>query len=240
MGVLVLALAAGTVSADAMPPQPRPSASAKDSQAAPSHQAPSQQKSGSPGKAHGSSAAAEPTTDNAVYAYDAAGRLVGVTDPAGQTARYRYDKVGNRLGIDRFASNTLSVLSVVPVRAVPGAKITLSGTGFSTTAANNNVTIGGKTAAVTSAFATRLTVTVPANAVSGKVAVTAGGSTAEAAETFTVASPGPTISAVAPVSGVEGTQVTLTGTGFASAATDNLVRFNAAPSPRRSVPPTPP
>ncbi|MGW2182859.1 RHS repeat domain-containing protein [Streptomyces sp. NPDC001732] len=71
--------------------------------------------------------AAAPTISDAVYAYDAAGRLVGATDPGGETARYRYDEASNRLGADRFASSTLSVLSVV--RAVAGAKVTLSGTG---------------------------------------------------------------------------------------------------------------
>ncbi|MGW1894199.1 IPT/TIG domain-containing protein [Streptomyces sp. NPDC002004] len=149
-----------------------------------------------------------------------------MTDPSGETARYRYDRAGNRLGIDRFASSTLSVLSVVPVRAAPGAKVTLSGTGFSTTAANNKVTFGGKTATVTSASATRLVVTVPTGANSGKVAVTVGGSTAEAGESFTVASSGPAITKIDPVSGVPGTEVTLTGSGFASATTDNVVRFN--------------
>ncbi|MDQ1042023.1 IPT/TIG domain-containing protein [Streptomyces sp. V4I2] len=171
-------------------------------------------------------AAAEPTTDNAVYAYDAAGRLVGVTDPDGETARYRYDKAGNRLGIDRFTSSTLSVLSIVPVRAPVGAKVTLSGTGFATTAAGNTVTFGGKAATVASASATRLVVTVPSSgAVSGTVSVTAGGSTAEAPESFTVAS-GPTISKVEPATGAPGAEVSVSGAGFAAAATDNVVRFN--------------
>lgn len=121
-----------------------------------------------------SGAADAPTTSDAVYAYDAAGRLVGVTDPGGETARHRYDEAGNRLGVDRFASSTLSVLSVVPVRAVAGAKVTLSGTGFSTATANNAVSFGGKAAVVTSATATRLTATVPTGAVDGKVSVTVG------------------------------------------------------------------
>lgn len=68
--------------------------------------------------------------------------------------------------------------------------------------------------------------TVPADAASGKVAVTVGGSSVEAAESFTVASAGPTISKIAPVSGVSGTQVTLSGTGFAASAAENVVRFN--------------
>ncbi|MFK4148214.1 RHS repeat-associated core domain-containing protein [Streptomyces sp. NPDC004065] len=166
-----------------------------------------------------------------MYAYDAAGRLVGVTDPGGQTARYRYDQSGNRLGVDRYASSTLSVLSVVPVRAAPGAKVTLSGTGFSPTAANNTVAFGGRAATVDSASATRLVVTVPSAAAGGKVTVSVGGSTAEANESFVVLPPGPAISKIEPTAGAPGTEVYLTGTGFAPAATDNVVRFNGLVAP---------
>ncbi|WP_455753186.1 RHS repeat-associated core domain-containing protein [Streptomyces chartreusis] len=149
-----------------------------------------------------------------------------MTDPGGETARYRYDKAGNRLGVDRFASSSVSVLSVVPVHAAPGAKVTISGTGFSSIAANNAVTFGGSKASVSSASVTRLAVTVPAGAVSGKVAVTVGGASAEAAESFTVASSGPTISKVEPSSGAPGAEVVISGDGFAAAATENVVRFN--------------
>ncbi|GAA4027034.1 hypothetical protein GCM10022232_85930 [Streptomyces plumbiresistens] len=226
VGALVLALAVGSVSADAVPlPEPTPQTTGAAKADVRSSSQPPLTATGSPGQTPDVSAA-EPTTDNAVYAYDAAGRLVGVTDPDGETARYRYDKAGNRLGIDRFTSSTLTVLSVVPVRAAPGARVTLSGTGFSSTTANNTVTFGGKTATITSASATRLVVTIPSNAVSGKVAATVGGSTTEAAESFTVASAGPTISKVEPSSGAPGAPVVLSGSGFAATATENVVRFN--------------
>ncbi|MEU9631562.1 RHS repeat-associated core domain-containing protein [Streptomyces luteogriseus] len=224
VGVLVLALAAGTVSAEALPPEPPPAKTTPSASASPSQ--PRDHAQAEPAAKPKGSAAAEPTTNNAVYAYDAAGRLAGVTDPGGQTARYRYDAAGNRLGIDRFASSTLSVLSVVPVRAAPGAKITLSGTGFSPTAASNTVTIGGKAAAVTSASTTRLVVTVPSGAVNGKVTVSAGGASADAPEAFIVAPSGPSVTKVEPASGGPGSEVTLSGAGFASAVTDNVVRFN--------------
>ncbi|WP_326766068.1 IPT/TIG domain-containing protein [Streptomyces sp. NBC_01591] len=171
-------------------------------------------------------AAAEPTTNNAVYAYDAASRLVGVTDPDGETARYRYDAAGNRLGVDRFASSDLSVLSLVPVRAASGESITLSGTGFSTTAASNTVSFGTKTAVVTSASATRLVVTVPEGAAKGPVSVAVGSGSATSTETFTPAQGKPVVTSYAPTSGPPGTEVVLSGSDFASAATDNVVRFN--------------
>lgn len=161
-----------------------------------------------------------------MYAYDAAGRLVGVTDPAGETARYRYDAAGNRLGIDRFASSQLTVLSLVPVRAPVGATVTLSGTGFATAAPSNAVSFGGASAEVVSASASRLVVKVPVGAAGGSVSVSVGGKTVQSPETFTVAPPGPAITKIEPVSGAPGTQVVVSGSGFAAAATDNVVRFN--------------
>ncbi|MFE0824237.1 RHS repeat-associated core domain-containing protein [Streptomyces sp. NPDC058847] len=220
VGALVLALAAGTVSAEAVPPEPNPPNAPAASADAPSAQGTPESPPAKVG------AAAEPTTGNAVYAYDAAGRLVGVTDPDGETARYRYDEAGNRRGIDRFASSRLSVLSVVPVSAAPGAEVTLSGTGFSATAADNTVMFGDSTAEVSEASATRLVVTVPDGADDGTVAVTVGGTTAESAENFTVASAGPAITSVEPPAGPAGTEVVITGSGFATEAADNLVRFN--------------
>ncbi|WP_329392110.1 RHS repeat-associated core domain-containing protein [Streptomyces sp. NBC_01716] len=219
VGLLALALSAGLVSAEAAPPSP---AAAPEASQAPPFLPPAAPVGP---VAPASAAAAEPTTKNAVYAYDAASRLVGVTDPAGQTARYRYDAAGNRLGVDRFASSTLSVLSLVPVRAQAGAKVTLSGTGFSTTPASNAVKFGTTAATVDSATATRLVVTVPAAAASGKVSVTTGGTTVQSAESFTLATPAPSLMAVAPASGTVDTEVTLTGAGFAPALTDNVVRF---------------
>ncbi|MEV5951012.1 RHS repeat-associated core domain-containing protein [Streptomyces sp. NPDC051993] len=161
-----------------------------------------------------------------MYAYDAAGRLVGLTDPAGETARYRYDPAGNRLGIDRFPSSQLSVLSLVPVRAAAGARVTLSGTGFSTAAASNAVSFGGTAATVVSATATRLVVTVPAGAKAGAVSVTVAGASAQSVEAFALATPAPVVSSFAPTSAVAGAQVVISGSGFAATATDNVVRFN--------------
>ncbi|MEU9744287.1 RHS repeat-associated core domain-containing protein [Streptomyces niveus] len=215
IGALALTMAAGAVSAQAdtpdrepLPPAPNPLTAPPTSPAGPVSPA--------------TTRAAEPTTKNAVYAYDAASRLVGVTDPSGETARYRYDAAGNRLGVDRFASSTLSVLSLVPVRAAAGAKITLSGTGFSPTPSANSVKVGTATATVTSATATRLVVTVPTGAANGKVSVTTGGTTAESPESFTSAS-SPSVSKIEPAFGGAGSQVVITGTNFA--ATDTAVRF---------------
>ncbi|MFJ9028570.1 RHS repeat-associated core domain-containing protein [Streptomyces sp. NPDC102274] len=222
VGALVLALSVGLVSAEAAPP---PVPMSGSSSSAPPSAPPSEAKPAAEPAGPVNKAASAPAVSNAVYAYDAAGRLVGVTDPAGETARYRYDEAGNRLGIDRFASADLSVLSLVPTRAAVGATVTLSGTGFATTAASNAVSFGGKTAEVVSASATRLKVKVPAAAGNGKVSVTAGGGTAQSPESFTLAAPAPSVTTMDPTSGYAGTSVVLSGSGFADATTDNVVRF---------------
>src|SRR4249920_2479646 len=57
------------------------------------------------------------------YAYDEAGRLVGVTDPASDTAAYAYDEAGNLTGITRHPSAQVSVLSVVPSHGPAGTQV---------------------------------------------------------------------------------------------------------------------
>ncbi|WP_329589299.1 IPT/TIG domain-containing protein [Streptomyces sp. NBC_01362] len=63
-------------------------------------------------------------------------------------------------------------------------------------------------------------------AVDGKVAVKVGSSNAQSVESFALAGSGPAVSKMEPASGAPGTRVVLTGSGFASAPTDNVVRFN--------------
>ncbi|MFF8611558.1 RHS repeat-associated core domain-containing protein [Streptomyces sp. NPDC015350] len=219
--MLGLALSVGLVPAEAAPSAPSSAAATRTQGSTLDDSTPV----GSPAGPT-APAAAEPTTNNAVYAYDAASRLVGVTDPDGETARYRYDAAGNRLGVNRFASSDLSVLSLVPVRAASSESVTLSGTGFSTTAASNTVSFGTKTAVVTSASATRLVVTVPEGAAKGPVSVAVGSGSATSTETFTPAQGKPVVTSYAPTSGPPGTEVVLSGSDFASEATDNVVRFN--------------
>src|SRR6266536_1077220 len=87
------------------------------------------------------------------YAYDAAGRLAGVTDQGGRTVRYRYDEVGNILGVDNLGTPDLSVLSFSPTRAAPETEVTVSGGCFADEPADNTVSFNGVPAQVTSANA---------------------------------------------------------------------------------------
>ena len=106
------------------------------------------------------------------YLYDELNRLSAVLDRNGESARHRYDAVGNAAGIDRIGAGTVSILEVKPESGVAGAAITIQGTGFSATPAQNTVSFSGTPAAVTSSTANSLAVTVPAGAVSGPITVT--------------------------------------------------------------------
>ena len=74
--------------------------------------------------------------------------------------------------LTQVVATPLTVTSVSPSVGIPGSTITITGTGFSTTPANNTVTFNSTAAVVTASSATSITVTVPAAATNGKVSVT--------------------------------------------------------------------
>ena len=169
------------------------------------------------------------------YVYDAQGRLTGVIGNNGDAARYVYDKAGNILRIDRIGNTGIALLGAEPPSGAVGGSIILYGIGFSTTPSQNAVRFNGTAATVTQATANQLTVTVPAGATTGPIAVTAFSQTDTSANAFTVqAAPSlPTISNVSPLSGnapampgALGTQVTISGANFAVAPDVNEVKFN--------------
>ena len=77
-----------------------------------------------------------------------------------------------------------TITSFSPTNAEVGTTITITGTGFSTTAANNIVYFGGIGATVTSATATALSVIVPNGSARGFISVTTGGLTALTSKDF--------------------------------------------------------
>ena len=100
--------------------------------------------------------------------------------------------------------------------------VTITGNGFSSTAALNQIRFNGILATTLSATATSLTTQVPSGATTGPVTVTVGG-LASNGVTFTVANAGPppTLTSLFPnVGSVQGGQrTTLTGTGFIAGTT---------------------
>lgn len=118
----------------------------------------------------------------------------------------------------------LSIASFSPTSGKPGVAVTITGTGFSETAASNTVEFDGVSAAVISSTSTTISATVPAGATSGKISVTTGGATALSSDDFTVISH--TITSVAPASGLIGAPITITGTDFNTTPANNIVKFN--------------
>lgn len=90
-----------------------------------------------------------------------------------------------------MAMVTPTVSSLSPTTGSAGTYVTISGSGFNATAANNTVKFNGISATVTAATATSLTVIVPNSASTGSVSITTAGGTATSALSFTVASPAP-------------------------------------------------
>jgi YD repeat-containing protein len=84
------------------------------------------------------------------YAYDALGRLVSVVDPSGDAATYTYDPVGNILSISRIGAGTVAITQISPGNGAVGAAVTVYGTGFSPTPAQNTVTFNGTQAVIAS------------------------------------------------------------------------------------------
>lgn len=101
-----------------------------------------------------------------------------------------------------------------------GTIVTITGTDFSTTLADNIVKFGSDNATVTAATATQLTVESPAHAAGQvNVSVTVGGETATKNNAYKYVIPAPTISNIAPNTGsTDGnSSVTITGTNLIGA-----------------------
>lgn len=106
---------------------------------------------------------------------------------AAEEVRLSYDSRGNIVAIeDASVAQTLRVQRFAPMFGRPGDSVTIVGTGFSTTPAANQVTIGGVGATVTAAAADHLKVTVPSGAASGPIAVTVSATTATSTQHFTL------------------------------------------------------
>ena len=112
-----------------------------------------------------------------------------------------------------------------PTTAREGDEVTITGEGFSTTAADNVVKFNGQVTTVTSATTNSLKVTVPDRATTGKITVEYNGGFATSSGTFTVVQ-ALAVSSFSPTFGNVGTEVTLIGTGFSLTANENVVKFN--------------
>jgi len=122
---------------------------------------------------------------------------------------------------DAIKTTDLTITDFTPkFGPVTTTNVTITGTGFDATAANNTVKFNGTTAIPASATSTSITVPVPSGATTGPISVTVGGQTVSTTSSFTV-------TPIIITSSTTGITVTITGTGFdATTQGINTVSFN--------------
>lgn len=130
------------------------------------------------------------------------------------------------------SSSSVGISSFSPSGGTVATTVTVVGSNFDTTAANNAVAFNGKAAVVTSSSSTEIVTTVPSGATTGKISVTVNGETATSSADFKVI---PFISSISPVRGSVGTTVTINGTGFDPTKSNDTVKFNGTEASVTSV-----
>jgi YD repeat-containing protein len=164
------------------------------------------------------------------YVYDEASRLVGVVNSSSNAAIYNYDAAGNVVSISQNALTQVSISEFTPNSGPPGSTVTIYGSGFSTTIANDKVKFNNVAATVTSASKTKIVATVPATATTGSISVNVtspvGNATSSTSFTVTASNGLPTITTFAPPIATPGTVVTITGTNFDSAVSNDGLSVN--------------
>nr|WP_295872746.1 IPT/TIG domain-containing protein [uncultured Chitinophaga sp.] len=139
----------------------------------------------------------------------------------GQSGTVTFSNGSKSLTVGEYTYQKLSVQKIFPPNGTAGTQIRISGAGFSSLKSPAEVLINGKSATVVSASDTSLVATVPEGAGSGPVTVKVDGMVS-VGQPFQFQ----TISGIKPVTGGQGTRVTISGEGFAAAAADNVVEFN--------------
>lgn len=137
-------------------------------------------------------------------------------------------------GCDSSGSGTLNptIKDIQPESGPPGTGVTITGSDFSPTPSENNVTFDGTSAPVTGATETEIETEVPEEIETGEaeIEVSVDGNTA-AGPSFTVEMEAPGISSVEPDSGTVGTEVTIQGMNFSSSAAENTITFAGTDAP---------
>jgi hypothetical protein len=105
--------------------------------------------------------------------------------------------------------------------------VTIAGANFGATQGTSTVTFNGIATTPTSWSATSIAAPVPNGAATGNVIVTVNGA-ASNGQTFTVTSPGPSLTSLGLTQGPVGATVTITGTNFGATQGTSIVTFNGA------------
>jgi len=117
-----------------------------------------------------------------------------------------------------------TITSLSPSAGPTGTVVTISGSHFGATQGSSTVSFNGTQATPANWSDTSLVVPVPANASTGLVYVDLSGVFSNGI-TFTVRPPLPQITSLSPTSGIAGTSLTITGTGFGANQGSSSVAF---------------
>jgi len=151
----------------------------------------------------------------------------GVATAASNVVQYTYDAAGNITNIQRQTAPGFAITSFMPTSGPVGTAVTIYGTGFSATPANNGVQFNGTAATVSASDAGSISTTVPTGATTGRITVTVNGVTATSGSDFVVVVPGvPTITSFSPGSALAGATVTVSGTNFDTTTGGTTVKLN--------------
>src|SRR5947207_2218589 len=115
-----------------------------------------------------------------------------------------------------------AISSISPTSGTVGTSVTIYGSGFGSSQGQSTVKFNGTGGTPTSWISTRIIVPVPTNATSGTIVVTVSGVASNGAS-FNVT---PNITSLSPSSGLVGTSITISGSGFGATQATSTVAFN--------------
>ena len=147
---------------------------------------------------------------------------ITVPVPAGSTTGPVVVTVGGLTSNGVTFTVAPKINSLSPTSGAAGDSVSISGTNFGATQGTSTVTFNGTTATPSNWSATSITVPVPADATTGVVVVTAGGSASNGVS-FTVI---PKINNLTPSSGAASESITISGTTFGASQGTSTVTFN--------------
>jgi gliding motility-associated-like protein len=167
-----------------------------------------------PGSGNATTIVMTPPTDllDQIYSMNSSALALGM-----HTLNVRVAGQNNFWSIPETVSFTVTapptITSFAPTSGTVGTSVTITGTNFDTTPANNAVAFNGTSATVIASTATSITANVPVGATTGPITVTISGSTATSATNFIVCPNAPTVT---PSSACANSTVTLAAAGGTS------------------------
>jgi hypothetical protein len=150
---------------------------------------------------------------------------VAATVATGSSSGYAQITQGNPSNALGFSVAVPTITGVSPASGISGTQVTISGSGFGAAQANGNVWLGSAYGTVVSWGDTQVVATVAAGSASGTAQILQNGVWSNSIPFSTGI---PQVTSVTPNSGTSGTQVTFTGSGFASTQGSGIVWLGSA------------